>query len=475
MALLVRRLFARQFQSMVPIRFLAYSLGIALPSWLVDSKNAFFVLALYGAGFGLLIPFLVGQSWSTSKKYTKEKILQLTMAFYFQNVKQRLGLNELLEIVCMSHEFSPEEFKWSSLLTAAETDRLVAFLSKSKSLEKLTRPKKFETEAAFRVYCLLLAHVHRIPLQEESSWFADQTLIVSKAVHLLSGVLKIAIVREWPVTALNTITLTQFLTQACWENQVPLVQLPNFDVPSAAAFAAKTKAASVRAFQELSEEARNAALEPLNLSPEQKDNLMRVSGAFPDVNVLDVNFQILGQEEITPGGIITCAVKLKLARMEDAIKLDLAKEAEKARKEKVEVEQFEFDEDGNMVESAKSSASVKEDPRLRNQPIHAPFFPGEKKPQWWILLLSQDLQSFVCAPVKITDLAGEKTVTLQFPTPPRPGQCSLRLLIRSDCLYGTDIMMDAKFTVVKESQSSRVVDSDWDISDTESESENPFA
>jgi hypothetical protein len=85
------------------------------------------------------------------------------------------------------------------------------------------------------------------------------------------------------------------------------------------------------------------------------------------------------------------------------------------------------------------------------------------------------MQTFVCPPVKIADLVGEKTVTMQFPTPPRPGQVSLRLLIRSDCLYGADILMDAKFTVVKESQKSRVVESDWDISDTESESENPFA
>ena len=449
-------------------------MGIALPSWLVDSKNAFFVLALYGAGFGLLIPFLVSQSWSTSKKYTKEKILQSTMIVYFQSVKQRLGLREILEILCMSHEFLPEEFKWSTPFNPSETERLVNFLTQAKCAEKFVKPKKLESEAALRVYCLLFAHVHRISLPE-ASWFADQTLIVSKSVHLLSGILKIAMVREWSVTTLNAITLTQFLTQACWENQLPLIQLPCFNSERAAAFATKTKASTVRTFLELPEEARNAALEPFNLSADQKENLIRVASSFPDVSVLDVSFQILGQQEITPEGVVTCAVKLKLTRMDDAIKLDLAKEAEKARKEKVDVEQFEFDEDGNMIESAKAVGTVKEDPRIRNQPIHAPFFPADRKTNWWIFLLGQDMQTFVCAPVKISDLVGEKTVTMQFPTPPRPGQVSLRLLIRSDCLYGADILMDAKFTVVKESQSSRVVESDWDISDTESEAENPFA
>jgi translocation protein SEC63 len=462
------------FSNNLYIIFLAYSLGIALPSWLVDANNAFFVLALYGAGFGLLIPFLVSQSWSTSKKYTKEKILQSTMAVYFQSIKQRLGLREILELVCMSHEFLPEEFNWSTPFNSSETERLVNFLTESKAPEKFVKPKKLDGAAALRVYCLLFAHVHRISLPE-AIWFHDQTLIVSKSVHLLSGILKIAMVREWSVTALNTITLTQFFTQACWENQLPLIQLPSFNLERAIAFASKTKASTVRTFLELSEEARNAALEPLNLASEQKENLIRVSSAFPDVSVLDVSFQILGQEEITPEGVVTCAVKLKLTRMDDAIKLDLSKETEKARKEKVDVDQFEFDEDGNMVESAKTTGSTKVDPRLRNQPIHAPFFPAERKTNWWIFLLGQDMQTFVCPPVKIADLVGEKTVTMQFPTPPRPGQVSLRLLIRSDCLYGADILMDAKFTVVKESQKSRVVESDWDISDTESESENPFA
>ncbi len=396
------------------------------------------------------------------------------MIIYFQSVKQRLGLREILEIICMSHEFLPEEFAWSTPLNAAENERLVNFLIEAKCSEKFSMPKKLESEASLRVYCLLFAHIHRITLPEEN-WFADQTLVVSKSLHLLSGIIKISMVREWSVTTLNAITLTQFLTQACWENQLPLLQLPHFNLERSVAFAAKTKASTIRTFLELSEEARNTALEPFNLSPEQKENLIRVASSFPDVSVLDVSFQILGQKEITPEGVVTCAVKLKLTRMDDAIKLDLTKETEKARKEKVDVEQFEFDEDGNMVASAKAVGSVKEDPRLRNQPIHAPFFPAERKTQWWVFLLGQDMQTFVCPPVKVSDLAGEKTVTMQFATPPRPGQNSLRLLIRSDCLYGGDILMDAKFTVVKESKTARVVESDWDISDTESESENPFA
>ena len=63
---------------------------------------------------------------------------------------------------------------------------------------------------------------------------------------------------------------------------------------------------------------------------------------------------------------------------------------------------------------------------------------------------------------------------MQFQTPPRPGQVTLRLMLLSDCLYGADLIIDAKFTIHKESKVQKVVDSDWDISDTESQPENPF-
>lgn len=453
-----------------------YSLGIALPSWLVDSKNAFWVLALYGLGFGILVPFLVSRSWNSSTKYTKDGILQSSMALFYRELKEKMSMKEIAELIGQAEEFDPENFKWTSSGNQ-DTEKLFNFVKgvsvKNDRFDLSTTKSRKMSEFSTRVACLLFCQFHRIELPEES-WRTDQILVVAKAVHLASGVLKIALVRDWPITSINAITLGQFLVQAVWDGDLPLLQLPYFTSETAAAYLEKAKKPTIRDFMALSDELRREALEPLKLNEKQLDDVMRVARSFPDCNVLNVDFKILGQEEITPDGVITCLVKLKLNRLEDAMKLDMKKESEKAKKEKVEIEQFAFDEDGNMIESTgvktEKSSSTCSDVSL--QPIHAPYYALPRKPFWWLFLLTPDLQTFMCPPVLIKDLEDEKTVTMQFPAPPRPGLVNLRLMLRSDCLYGADLMVEAKFTIHKEAK--KVVESDWEISDTESEDESPF-
>lgn len=456
-----------------------YSLGIALPSWLVDSNNAFWVLALYALGFGILVPFLVSQSWNASKNYTKDNILQTSMAIFYREIKSRMSLKEIGEVVGQAHEFQPEHFKWNTPFGTGETDKLYNFVKAAQvHIDKfdlsITKKDKIG-EIATRVACYIFCQFHRIKLPE-ASWNADKVLVVTKAAHLSAGILKIALVRDWPVTSLNIITFGQFLVQGVWENHLPLLQLPYFDHKNAAIYLECVKKPTIRDFLAISDTERDASLKHMNLSPEQVDNMLKVARAYPDCNILNVDFKILGQEEITPEGVITCLVKLKLNRLDEAMKLDMKKEKEKAKQEKVEIEQFAFDEDGNMIEAASQldASNSKDDSEVSLQPIHAPYFPISRKPNWWIFLLSPDIQTFICPPVLVKDLQTEKTVSMQFQTPPRPGQVQLRLMLRSDCLYGADVLIETKFTIQKESKVSKIVESDWDISDSEDENESPF-
>lgn len=460
-----------------------FSLGIALPAWLVDAKNSFWVLALYALGFGILVPFLVSQSWNASTRYTKDNILQTSMALFYRQLSAKMNMKDLAELIGQALEFTPENgFKWSNSSAntsdATDTESFINFCTNTKlsndTFVLSTANSARMTDTSRRVFCHLFCQFHRIELPHEA-WKQNHVLVITKAVHLSSGILKIALVRDWPVTSLNTLTLAQFLIQAVWENDLPLLQLPYFTAESAAAFHAATKKPTIRDFLALPESERLAALQPLNLAPQQLENLLNVANNFPDCNVINVDYKILGQEEITPEGIITCVVKLKLSRLQDAMKLDMKKETERAKAEKVEIEQFAFDEDGNMVDASSptpSNNSPTNSPAL--QPIHAPFYPSGRRANWWVFLLSPDLQTFICPPVLVRDLFDEKMVTLQFQTPPRPGLVNLRLMVRSDCLYGADLLIDSKFTIHKESKVQKVVDSDWDISDSESESESPF-
>ncbi|CAJ0625572.1 8564_t:CDS:10, partial [Entrophospora sp. SA101] len=79
-----------------------YSLGIALPTWLVESKNSPFVLGIYGIVFGLLLPYYVGSWWYSSNSYTKDRIRTHTMDLYFKELRQNTSFKQILELLSAS-------------------------------------------------------------------------------------------------------------------------------------------------------------------------------------------------------------------------------------------------------------------------------------------------------------------------------------------------------------------------------------
>jgi len=82
-----------------------YSIGIALPKWIVESSNGYFVLAFYGLLFGVLLPAIVGRWWYGSRKLTKEGIETETAARYFRAVKENMTEYDVVDVLATSKEF----------------------------------------------------------------------------------------------------------------------------------------------------------------------------------------------------------------------------------------------------------------------------------------------------------------------------------------------------------------------------------
>jgi len=83
----------------------AFSYGIALPKWVIDASNGYYMLALYGLIFGVLLPAIVGRWWYGTRSVTKEGIETETAARYFQAVKETTAENEVIDILASSHEY----------------------------------------------------------------------------------------------------------------------------------------------------------------------------------------------------------------------------------------------------------------------------------------------------------------------------------------------------------------------------------
>ena len=176
----------------------------------------------------------------------------------------------------------------------------------------------------------------------------------------------------------------------------------------------------------------------------------------------------MGQDEVTPDGLITGQIKLKIVFAGEAATND----NEAAVMDEKDVETFEFDEDGNLMDGSNKAITKAFDDQT-GIPIHCPLYPKDKHPHWWVLVTNRQNTGMIAAPVKVHDLVGSKTVTVQFAAPSRPGNVLLNIHVKSDSLIGVDAIKEASFKVVP--QSSNPVETKWDISGDESDDQTvPF-
>lgn len=82
-----------------------FSIGIALPKWIVESSNGYYMLGIYGLSFGVLLPAIVGRWWYGSRRLTREGIETKTAASYFKAVKEHTSKDDVVDIISKSHEY----------------------------------------------------------------------------------------------------------------------------------------------------------------------------------------------------------------------------------------------------------------------------------------------------------------------------------------------------------------------------------
>ena len=81
--------------------------GIALPSWIVDKENVWFVLGLYVICFMVILPTTVGRWWYKSIKFSSDAILLSTgnLFQYFIYQSPTMQFKRLIQILSSAHEF----------------------------------------------------------------------------------------------------------------------------------------------------------------------------------------------------------------------------------------------------------------------------------------------------------------------------------------------------------------------------------
>ncbi|KAG0213313.1 secretory subunit [Mortierella sp. NVP41] len=441
------------------------TMSIALPLWLVEAHNNFWVLSAYGIVCGLMLPYFIGKWWYRSGNFTKDKIRTKTMGVFFKQLKETTKANEIVEILSLAEEFKEDIVSRPS--DEAALEKLGAEVNtalENKNGEKFEYTKKTTSLPALKVLTLLYAHTLNVPV-EDKALAQDQVDIAAKTLHLIHGMIQITIARQWLSVSLALMDMSQILVQGLYFHDSPLQQLPFVNAEAVKALKAKKQVKSIAQFMDMDREDRVALLKE-GVTADQVDQVATVAKQYPELKVHKAFFRVAGDNIITPGSL--CTFILKVSAVAPGQEVEEEDNVVKSAKDDVDalfegVEDSEEDEDGNI--------KPKKEDKTPAPAVHAPYFPSEKKPFWWIVLGDHKNNRIVVAPTKITDVMSKpKTIRIQFQSPPRPGQYSFNLFIKSDSTLGADILQDMTLTVLDASQLPPEPEVDDEISEPDEDS-----
>ena len=83
----------------------SFSIGIALPKFIVTDGNGKYVLLVYGLLLGVLLPYVVGKWWYGTQKLTKEKVLLASASNLFREYKEDMKDGDVVNALSSGEEY----------------------------------------------------------------------------------------------------------------------------------------------------------------------------------------------------------------------------------------------------------------------------------------------------------------------------------------------------------------------------------
>lgn len=398
----------------------ARSVGIALPSWLVDSKNSFVVLGVYVAFLMIIFPTIAICYWSHQKSIAHNQLSRKTMYLFYQYITENMRFKKLITILSVSDEYV-------SQIQIRRADEQVLMKLKpllpsedDKEKSKILRSKKKKVEAphVIKNRMLFYAYFSRLRDQLTPELGADLDILLKQAPQLLLGAIELTAGRRWLVPTMEYIQIAQMITQGVWGESArmgrntSLMQLPHFTSEMIAkASGKKFKVNSMLELIQMEEGKRKELFEGLS-SDQVKDIDIVIKDLPYDVDC-QYKFEVDEDDEnfgITAGAIVSLVVTFQ--------------------------------------RPSKQRTNAKEEPPIE---VHCPYYPQPKSEVWWVILGDERTNQLVGIK-KVNALRDGVEAKIPFPAPRKPGPCAFTLMVLCDSYLGFDLKKPVKLNVVKETE-----------------------
>ncbi|KIW31070.1 uncharacterized protein PV07_02753 [Cladophialophora immunda] len=462
------------------------SIGIALPKWMVEEGNRWFVVAFYGILLGIILPYTLGKWWYGTQALTKDKVLHASAGNLFREWKEDISEGDVVAATSVGEEFKETLKGPRSDAGAAKVESKVLDSSALTEADK-ERLKAIEDPVRRKTLALLWAYLARIALEDQE--LEKEKFDVAPTALLLNNsfasmTLPFGVVKP----LLASYHTSQNIIQAVPPSASAILQLPNFTPAIAEKIIKSSKSPmTFQKFMSLPPTARRQLCS--DLTDQQYNQAMAVAAQIPHLVIAKAFFKVVGERVVTPGSLVQLVIKARVIPPGTPEKeippinpLDLedidpdegdldalhGRKPAKSRRRKLP--------DGSYVEDDAKEGSVQ--PPL----AHAPYFAADHAPRWHVFLAEARTGRISVPPFTFTSFdrpifhpdTGKPTfnvVTLKcsFQAPPQVHAFPFIMHLVCDSYIGLDDKVEVVLDV-RDPKEAEVVESDDDISEPEEDS-----
>lgn len=466
----------------------SFSIGIALPKFIVSDGNGKYIVLLYTGLLGVLLPYLVGSWWYGTKKRSKEGVLMESANNLFRQYDEDMDESGIIWALSAGKEYDNvlkgdlADSGLSKLESRITAEGEASPFAAGFSVKDKERLEDLEGGVRRKVLGLLWAYLGRVELDDAALTKAKYDIApIARALNQSFAAISLAFGNITPIS--GSFLANQHIVQALSPKASPLLQLPHFTPRIAAAVEGDSKTRmTVQQFMDLPDaQRRKLAVGKGLLSEKEYSTCVSVGKQLPYLRVAKAFFKVTGERVIIPSSLVTLVIKGRFippgAENVPAInELDLE-----------DVDPAEDDLDALMGRKNKTIKGADGKPiSVEEQSIlpplaFAPHYARDHTPKWYAFL-SDSKQGKMAVPpftfdrfdAPIFDEQGKPTFNMQtlkaqFAAPPQAGHYTFVMHVICDSYVGFDTKMEVTL-VVEEAAKAAEMDVADDISEPDEDS-----
>ena len=456
----------------------SFSIGIALPKFIVADGNGKYVVLIYTVLLGVLLPYLVGSWWYGTKRMSKDGVLMESANNMFRHYEEDIDESGIIAALSDGKEYEAvlkgdsAESGLSKVETRNSAPGDTSPFASGFSTKDKNKLEDLESGRRRKVLALLWAYLGRVELDDPALTRAKYEVgpIARSLNHSMS-----AIALAWGnAGSINAcFNASQHLIQALPPKASPLLQLPHFTPSIAKAVDGNSKMhITVQRFMDLPDaQRRQISVGKGLLSEEQYTTAMAVGSQIPFLRVEKAFFKVTGERVIIPSSLVTIVVKGRFVPP-GAINIPLVNEHELE-----DVDPAEGDLDAILgrkktVKGPDGKLVTVEEKSILPPLVYAPRFARDHAPKWYIFLSDPKQGKMAVPPFSfakfdqpIFDDSGKPTFNMQtlkaqFAAPPQAGQYTFKMHVVCDSYVGFDSKMDITLSVQEASKAVEIAGED---------------